>query len=125
MRVKATHRPAWLEPPAVSDRSRGIHVGFLAQGGARLARGRACSLSLLLGAVLILAPNSLLACAACYGKSDSPLAQGMNWGIASLLGTILLVLGGIACFFVSLARRSAALSRAAAAAPLATGHSPL
>jgi len=39
----------------------------------------------------------------------------MNWGIASLLGTILLVLGGIAGFFVSLARRSAALSRAGTA----------
>jgi len=67
------------------------------------------------GSILILAPNSLLACAACYGQSDSPLAQGMNWGIASLLGTILLVLGGIAGFFVSLARRSAALSRAGTA----------
>jgi len=32
-----------------------------------------------------------------------------------LLGTILLVLGGIAGFFVSLARRSAALSRACGA----------
>ncbi|MGO8675847.1 MAG: hypothetical protein ACLQVX_08250 [Limisphaerales bacterium] len=61
-----------------------------------------------------LAPNALLACAACYGQSDSPLAHGMNWGIASLLGTILLVLGGVAAFFVGLARRSAALSRAAA-----------
>jgi hypothetical protein len=68
-----------------------------------------------LGLILILAPNSLLACAACYGQSDSPLAQGMNWGIASLLGTILLVLGGIAGFFVSLARRSAALSRSSVA----------
>jgi hypothetical protein len=39
----------------------------------------------------------------------------MNWGIVSLLGTILVVLGGIAGFFVGLARRAAALSRAAAA----------
>ena len=35
-----------------------------------------------------LAPTSLLACAACYGKSDSPLAQGMNWGIFTLLGVV-------------------------------------
>jgi hypothetical protein len=62
---------------------------------------------------VVLAPNSLLACAACYGQSDSPLAQGMNWGIASLLGTILLVLGGIAGFFVGLARRAAAVAAAA------------
>jgi hypothetical protein len=39
----------------------------------------------------------------------------MNWGIVSLLGTILLVLAGIAAFFVSLARKSAALSRAGGA----------
>jgi hypothetical protein len=31
---------------------------------------------------------SLFACAACYGKSDSPLASGMNWGIFTLLGVI-------------------------------------
>jgi hypothetical protein len=59
-------------------------------------------------------PASLLACAACYGKSDSPLAQGMNWGIFSLLGVIVPVLGGIAAFFIFMARRAAAVSAAAA-----------
>ncbi len=49
------------------------------------------------------------ACAACYGQSDSPLAAGMNWGIVSLLGFILFVLGGVAGFFLFLGRRSAAL----------------
>jgi hypothetical protein len=68
----------------------------------------------------LLLSHSLLACAACYGQSDSPLAQGMNWGILSLLATIVLVLGAIAAFFVSLARRSAELSRASAAAAPAT-----
>ncbi len=63
---------------------------------------------------LALQPTSLWACAACYGQSDSPLAQGMNWGILSLLGTIALVLGGVSAFFVYLARRSAAVSAAAA-----------
>jgi hypothetical protein len=63
-----------------------------------------------------LAPASARACAACYGQSDSPLAQGMNWGIFSLLGTIILVLGGFATFFVYLARKSAAVSAAAATA---------
>ena len=56
----------------------------------------------------------LLACAACYGQSDSPLAAGMNWGIFSLLGTIIFVLGAVVAFFVYLARRSAAGNRAAA-----------
>jgi hypothetical protein len=52
-------------------------------------------------------PSAVLACAACFGKSDSPLAQGMNWGILSLLVVVGLVLGGIASFFIYLAKRSA------------------
>ncbi|HYG35941.1 MAG TPA: hypothetical protein VEC99_14215, partial [Clostridia bacterium] len=65
-------------------------------------------------------PQPLLACAACYGQSDSAMAVGMNWGIFSLLGMILMVLGGVASFFIFLARRSASLSRqGAASTPLA------
>ena len=51
-----------------------------------------------------LAPSPLFACAACYGKSDSPLASGMNWGIFTLLGVILTVLTCIALFFVHVVR---------------------
>ncbi len=58
-------------------------------------------------------PSPLLACAACFGQSDSAMAQGMNWGILSLLGIIVLVLGGVAAFFVYLAKRSAALAAVA------------
>jgi hypothetical protein len=57
--------------------------------------------------VLALPANSALACAACYGKSDSPLAQGMNWGIFSLLGVIACVLAGIASIGVYFAKRAA------------------
>ena len=64
--------------------------------------------------VMIAAPPELLACAACYGKSDSALAEGMNWGILSLLSVVVFVLGGIASFFVYLAKR-AAMSPGAAA----------
>jgi hypothetical protein len=70
---------------------------------------------------LLLRPNTLLACAACYGQSDGPMARGMNWGILSLLGIVVTVLGGVATFFVYLARRSAALS--ATANPGPTGAS--
>ena len=65
--------------------------------------------TLLCGPLLALAmsPRSLLACAACYGQSDSPMAQGMNWGIMSLLVVVAVVLGGVATFFVYLARRAA------------------
>ena len=51
--------------------------------------------------------QSVFACAACFGKSDSPLAQGMNWGIFSLLAVVICVLGGIAAFFIYLARKAA------------------
>jgi hypothetical protein len=68
----------------------------------------------LLGAFLALGlvfhSNSVFACAACYGKSDSPLAAGMNWGIFSLLAVVGCVLSGVASFFVFLARKSAAVS---------------
>jgi hypothetical protein len=58
-----------------------------------------------------------LACAACFGKSDSPLAQGMNWGIFALLGCISMVLSGFAGFGIYLARRSAAVAAAATTPP--------
>jgi len=54
-------------------------------------------------------PRLLLACAACYGQSDAPMAHGMNWGIMSLLAIIGMVLASVAGFFVYLARRSAAM----------------
>jgi hypothetical protein len=66
-------------------------------------------------ASLALAAPSALACAACYGKSDSALAQGMNWGIFSLLAIVVCVLGTIAGFFIFLAKKSAAVSAAQAA----------
>jgi hypothetical protein len=50
----------------------------------------------------------LLACAACYGQSDSPMANGMNWGIFSLLVVVVGVLASIAAFFIYLARKGAA-----------------
>src|SRR3954451_11851238 len=58
---------------------------------------------------LVFAPNSIWACAACYGKSDSPMAKGMNWGIASLLVVVATVLSAFATFFVYLAKKSAAV----------------
>ena len=55
-------------------------------------------------ALAALAPSPLFACAACYGKSDSPLASGMNAGIFTLLGVILSVLTCFAVFFVHVMR---------------------
>lgn len=59
---------------------------------------------------LALAPSSAQACAACFGRSDSQMAEGMNMGILSLLVVITSVLFGMACFFVFLAKRATAAS---------------
>jgi hypothetical protein len=56
-----------------------------------------------------------LACATCYGASDSPLAQGMNWGIITLLGVVGSVLFGITAFFVHIGIKSARMNAAAPA----------
>jgi hypothetical protein len=78
---------------------------------------RFLKIALSLAAVgLLVQPAPLLACAACYGASDSPMAKGMNWGIFSLLGVVVCVLSTFATFFVFLAKKSAAVSAAEAAA---------
>ena len=56
----------------------------------------------------VIAPSPLLACATCFGKSDAPMAQGMNWGIFTLLGVIITVLATIAGFFVYIIRKETA-----------------
>ncbi|MDB6123864.1 MAG: hypothetical protein JWQ71_2857 [Pedosphaera sp.] len=62
---------------------------------------------------LICHSQSIFACAACYGgKTDSPLAQGMNAGIFSLLAIVGCVLCGVAAFGIYLARRSMMMSAA-------------
>jgi hypothetical protein len=55
---------------------------------------------------------SARACATCYGASDSPLAQGMNWGILTLLGFIGAVLFGVVAFFVHMVRNESRLAQA-------------
>jgi hypothetical protein len=64
----------------------------------------------LVSALGVVAKSSARACATCYGASDSPLAQGMNWGIATLLGVIGAVLAGVVAFFVHVGLRSAKLN---------------
>ena len=61
-------------------------------------------------ALALLTGSRAFACAACYGASDSPMAQGMNWGILVLLGFIGTVLTGVVAFFVHVGRNSAKIS---------------
>jgi heme/copper-type cytochrome/quinol oxidase subunit 2 len=70
-------------------------------------------LQLALSFILLAVGPAALACTACYGKSDSELAQGMNMGIFTLLGFIGFVLVGVAAFFVFLIRRAARMAAAA------------
>lgn len=60
---------------------------------------------------LLLAEQNAAACAACYGESDAPMADGMNAGIFTLLIVVGGLLGGIAGFFIYIMRRSACLAR--------------
>jgi uncharacterized membrane protein len=68
-------------------------------------------LAALLLAVIFQAQGAF-ACASCYSKLDEPsrLADGMNWGIFSLLIVVGFVLSGVAGFGIFLAKRSAAAS---------------
>jgi hypothetical protein len=68
--------------------------------------------------VLFLSPGSLTACSVCYGQSDSPMAQGLNWGILSLLGVVVAVLGSFAAFFIYLANRASITPPAPVSEPL-------
>jgi hypothetical protein len=64
-------------------------------------------------------PASVMACAACFGKSDSNMARSLNAGILSLMAVIGTVLLGAASFFVFLSRKAAATVQAEQ-----TGKSP-
>ena len=68
---------------------------------------RFISLSLIALALLLVGTADASACAACFGKSDSKLAEGMNAGIMALLGVVGSVLFAIAAFFVFIVRRAA------------------
>lgn len=61
---------------------------------------------LLLTAAALVVSGPALGCAACFGKSDSPMAYGMNAGIMTLLAVIMTVLSLVASFFVFIVRRA-------------------
>ena len=52
-------------------------------------------LALLPAAALLLIPKAVLACAVCFGNSETRIVQGLTWGLYLLLGctfSILLIL---------------------------------
>tara|TARA_B100001123_G_C14334170_1_gene640393 strand:- start:110 stop:331 length:222 start_codon:yes stop_codon:yes gene_type:complete len=56
--------------------------------------------------IFIFSLNILLPCAVCYGNPESPMAQGMNMGILTLMGFIGFVLCIIAYSIVSISLRT-------------------
>lgn len=70
---------------------------------------------------LALSPGLARACSVCYGDPDSAMSRGLGWGIAALLGVVLVVLGGVTSFFVYVGRRSGSGDAAAPAADTIQG----
>ena len=50
--------------------------------------------------------NALVACAVCFGQSDSPMAWGTKMAIFFMLGVTVSVLASFAGFFIYLMRRA-------------------
>ena len=61
---------------------------------------------LLIASLVLLIPDSVSACATCYGTSDAPATAGMNWAIITLLGVTGSVLGGIIKAIISIGNKT-------------------
>ncbi len=70
--------------------------------------------NLLMMTLVIFLPAKIFACATCFGGTiDSPMADGMNWGIFTLLAVIGTVLLTFLTFLIHIIRKSEALNAAA------------
>ncbi|MGA2279448.1 MAG: hypothetical protein ABSG80_04010 [Verrucomicrobiota bacterium] len=105
-------RSVYARPHHEPQRSAGVspaHVGKADVSlGLKRSMGRRDTCATLLAILLLtlsFSPTSLWACAACTGRTDSPLAVAMNWGIVTLLGVVLTVLSGVLVFFVHVIRK--------------------
>lgn len=58
-------------------------------------------------AIVLAAPRSAWACAACSGRSDDAVAQGLNAAVFTLLAVLVVVLGTIVGSLAYLMRRAA------------------
>ncbi len=57
--------------------------------------------------VVLAVPQSAWACAACAGRSDDVMAQGLNAAVATMMAVLLCVLGSLLGFMAYLIRRAA------------------
>lgn len=65
--------------------------------------------------------SRMQACAVCFGKSDSAMAQGMNSGILFLLAVVAMVLGGLITLFGMFIWRARQLAKTQAALAASNG----
>jgi uncharacterized membrane protein YphA (DoxX/SURF4 family) len=71
------------------------------------------ALAAVVAAAWLALPQAAAACATCYGAADSPMTQGMNNGILTLIGVVGLVYVGIGKVFLDFRRRARRLSQQA------------
>ena len=69
---------------------------------------------LVIATLVVMMPQAAHACAACFGRSDSKMAQAYNLGIFSMLGFVALMFAAVISFFVYITRRAASVSASAA-----------
>ena len=68
-------------------------------------------LKTILPLLVAFAPAKVFACAACYGGNiDSPMTDGMNWGILTLLAVLGVVLATALTLLIYFIRKSEALN---------------
>ena len=68
-------------------------------------------LKIILPLLVAFAPAKVFACAACYGGSiDSPMTDGMNWGILTLLAVLGVVLATALTLLIYFIHKSEALN---------------
>lgn len=72
-------------------------------GAGRVARRAAVVIGALFASV---AGNAALACTTCFSEAESPVADGIRWGVLAMIGLVFVVQGSFAMFFVNLRRRS-------------------
>ncbi len=66
---------------------------------------------LIIAALVFVTAQPLMACSSCFSKVTGSMADSINMGIISLYMTVLVLLGGFACFFINLWKRAKKFSR--------------
>jgi len=72
--------------------------------------------------LMFASPQSAWACAACSGRSDDTMAQGLNAAVLTMLVVLVMVLGFLGGFMAYLIRRAATHPLASIAVQGGTGR---